>query len=282
METSTGPTTVRRSEAEFRRHVLNTAQEMVDELGGLKVTVDDLSFEKVIERSQVSRSTAYRYWPSLEQFHDDVLLELAGRTWNGTAAFDPETISMVTELVGSNIAKLVTAEGRRGLFREGVRIGVARNFAAVCRSAEWRTYVALTATLLSYPKDSEAHCRTSAALRRSESRFLDYMTEFYQDMAIVLGFRARHPDGLELLAGAGAAVLEGLALRQILTPDLIGRVLTVEGPDGAEEWGLPALCFLAVADSLVEPLPDYDPTNALAEYFNRVSRRRLTPSERLS
>lgn len=221
----------------------------------------------------MSRSTAHRYWPTQEQFHEDVLSTLMGSLWQGTAAFDAETIGQVTRVVTERISDLATAEGRRATFREAIRVGVTRNFAAITGSVEWRTYVALAATMLSRDRKTDRGSSARRIFEDTESALVSYMVEFYEDMAVVLGFRTRYAGGFSVLAGAGAAAIEGLALRQILTPELVDQTFVVEGPSGTEQWGLPALCFLGVADALVEPVADYDPEAALAEYFRRVSSR---------
>src|SRR5689334_20987803 len=98
------------------RRMLDAAQSLVEETG-LTVSLEHLSFEEVIQRARVSRSAAYRLWPYKDEFFVDLLCDLAGPSWQGTAAFDKETILLVEELVTKNFDRVATAEGRRWLIR---------------------------------------------------------------------------------------------------------------------------------------------------------------------
>ncbi len=102
------------------------------------------------------------------------------------------------------------------------------------------------------------------------------MTNFYADMALILGLRLRsHVESDETVAAAGAAVIEGLGLRQLLTPDVVNRPLPLEEAGGPQEWHLAARAFLGIFDELVEPVDDseYSFPKALATYLKRFGER---------
>jgi AcrR family transcriptional regulator len=267
---------VRRSEAEFREHVLKTAAGMVERMQGLHVDLsDDLDFEKVISEAGVSRSTAYRYWKTKDDFADDFLCHLAGPWRLGPFAVDSGTLKVATRVVVDNLERLGTAEGRMEVLREGVRLGTAENFRGGSERVEWRAYFTLIATVLSLPAEAVGRRRrVQAALHVSEARFIGAMAAFYQDMGLVLGFRLKYADAYDALAAAGASIVEGLVLRQIVMPELAERTFQAPGLDRQMvDWTLPALAFMGIVEALVEPDPDYDPTVALAEYFSRASNR---------
>ena len=108
------------------------------------------------------------------------------------------------------------------------------------------------------------------------------MAEFYQLMGDGLGLRLRSPAySYTHLAAATAALVEGLALRQILAEaqhgnpgsrthqhqnldleQLISSPLPGPGIDGKPAvWSLAALAFTGILDTFVEPDPDYSPAS---------------------
>jgi AcrR family transcriptional regulator len=245
---------------------------------GVQVSLEELGFEQVIELAGVSRSSAYRLWPYKGDFVQDLLCDLAGPSWLGTAAFDQETIDLAANIVMSNSEKLSTPEGRRQVMLHAVRDAVAQNFKAIIESQEWHIYVALNASVRT-AGDDESRLRIAAALQNSEMTFVDRMADFYSGMLDVLGLRFRSDAyTVRHLAVAGAAVVEGLALRRLITvavdtakrppyvPDhgwSLAELLTTNLPypeaSDAQPWSLAALAFLGIVDTLTEPaVPDDD------------------------
>lgn len=257
----------------LRRRMLDAAQELVEEARGLTVSLEHLSFEEIIKRAGASRSSVYRLWPRKEDFYIDLICELAGPSWQGTSAFDQGTITVAGTVVAERLDMLQTPEGRRCVMREAVRQGARQNFQAIVTSTQWRTYVALTATILSMP-DNEVRQRVKAALQNAEREFIRRMVLFYEDMAVILGLRLRPPfESFVSLAAAGAAVVEGLGLRQLIMPEAVNQTFFLPGTNGPEEWTMPALGFLAIIEMYVEIDPDYSYEEALPEYLKRLSGR---------
>jgi AcrR family transcriptional regulator len=263
---------------EVRAKMLTAARDLVF-ASGVTISLEDLSLEEVIRRAGVPRSSVYRIWPYKGDFVDDLLCHMAGPNWYGTSAFDQETIDLAAKIVGDHQQELSTPEGRRAVVLEAVRQAVLQNFRAIVTSQEWHIYIALVATARS-TRDDAARARIEEALADSEARFLTTMTDFYQLMAEALGFRLRIPNySYQHLAAAGAALVEGFALRQILAeaqrtdaahrkrqqPDidlggLISSPLPGPGIDGEPaDWSLPAIAFLGIIDAFVEPDPDFSP-----------------------
>ncbi len=269
----------RLAEEELRTAMYRAAQQLVYEMG-VTVSLEDLGFEDVIRRAEVPRSSAYRLRPYKGDFVADLLAYLAGPNWLGTAAFDGETLKLSYRTVAENAHRLDRPEGRRAVVQETVRLAVAQNFKAIVESKEWHIYVALVATVRT-TRDDTARTRITAALAASEAEFVRRMSEFYQQMLEVLGLRLRHPTvGPQHLATAGAAIVEGLALRKVLvdsalalprkdlTEEQRGDVaklqsyidVAVPGPKldgGTTDWSLAAVAFLGILDAIAEQDPDY-------------------------
>jgi hypothetical protein len=101
------------------------------------------------------------------------------------------------------------------------------------------------------------------------------MAEFYNEMAQVLGLRLRPPfDDFATLAAVGASVIEGLALRQIMTPSAVERTYTLTESQHTGEWSIPALRFLAIVDMIFEAVPprQYNRDAALAAYSEYLAK----------
>src|ERR1700730_14821879 len=130
-------------------------QRMLDSVRGLALqagaalTIEPLRLEEVIQRARVPRSSVYRMWAYREEYIDDLLCYLAGAgTLFGTRpVFDPETFSVASKVLADNRHLLATADGRRALLREVVRVTTKRNYQALTESAPWRLHMALVATL---------------------------------------------------------------------------------------------------------------------------------------
>lgn len=264
------------SEERLRRRLLDAAQSLVEAQGGLRVSLDQLSLDQVLNHAGVSRSSAYRVWPNKHEFNLDVLCDLAGPSWQGTAAFDEATIKLARDIVAERLGDLATAEGRRRVLVETIRQAAQQNYEAVVKSGQWRTYVALTATVLSIPQEhADDRKRILDALQTAELTFLSKMADFYSDMSIILGVRLKpHVPDFVTLAAAGASVVEGLSLRQLLASAVVQTPLEDVDEDG-QRWHLAALGFLGVFDKLVEPVSDdkYSLQDAVATYLKRLSER---------
>jgi AcrR family transcriptional regulator len=265
-------------ESRLRRRMLDAAQRLVEREGGLSVSVEHLTLDKVIKEAGASRTSVYRIWSNKDEFNLDLLCDLAGPSWQGTAAFDEATIKLARDIVAERMADLVTAEGRRRVLLEAIRRAALQNYNAVVKSTQWRTYVALTATVLSMsPLEIEAREKVLTALQEAEEVFVRRMARFYEDMGVILGLQLKpHVESYETIAAVGASVVEGLGLRQLLTSSVVNQPLSIEDDTGTtQEWHLAAVGFLGVFDQLVEPIleEEYSFPDALSSYLKRLSER---------
>lgn len=142
------------------------------------------------------------------------------------------------------------------------RQGSQQNFGAVIASPQWRTYVALTTTATSMPQGPQRE-QLLATLRQADEGFLTRMATFYKAISARLGVRLRPEfnEDYQTLAAVGASVVEGLAIRHMIAPDLTDRSFdsTVFSAYGPGEWSLASLGFTAVLNAMVELDPDFVP-----------------------
>jgi AcrR family transcriptional regulator len=266
--TTTGPTSVASAAVGGRRHrmsldeveraVLDTARDLlIGQQGGLTVSLDHINLEVIISAAGVPRSSAFRRWPTKEDFVLDFLCDLAGPNWAGTAAFDEETLRTAIQVAQQNIDLLTgSVDDRRRLIDEIVRIAARQNYEAIITSPEWRTYVALTATLASM-SDETARDRVRSRLYESETTFIKRMTTFYAAMGDFLGFRLKEPYTYDHLTAAGAAIVEGLALRHTLGIELVDQPIPITEGGETRQWVLAAAGFKAVLDAMIDLDPDF-------------------------
>jgi AcrR family transcriptional regulator len=261
-------------DATLRQRMLDAGLRLVEAAGGLTVSLEHLSLESVIKEAGVSRTSVYREWESKDAFNVDLLCALAGPGWQGTAAFDERTIQLARDVVAERLAELHHVDRRRLVAEEAIRLATRRNFEFIATSAQWRTYVALTATLLTMSPESPDRARIQEALRASESVFIGRMADFYSDMAILLGFRLKsYVPSFHVFAALSASLVEGLSLRHILAPELVDTPLAPPAGDANVEWHVSAAGFLALFREMMEEDPDYVFSTAITTYLKRLSDR---------
>ena len=153
---------------EVRRRMLEAGRELAIEAGAA-LTIEHLRVEEIIHRARVPRSSAYRMWPYREDYIDDLLCYLAGvgNWFNDRPVFDPQTFTVLKQVVEDNRELIGSPEGRRALLCEIVRLTVAQNYAALTESGTWRLHMALSATLGS-TRTGEARQKIAAALEESQ------------------------------------------------------------------------------------------------------------------
>ena len=190
---------------EVRQRMLAAGRELALE-AGTALTIEHLRLEEVIQRARVPRSSAYRLWPYREDYTDDLLCYLAGEgSWfSERPMLDPETFTIVKQVLACNKAQLATPDGRRALFCEIVRVTIDRNYAALTESTPWQLHMALLATLGS-TRSGEARKRIAAALEDAQLRSRESMVAVLGYLCATLGLRLRDPaytlDHVQLAGG---------------------------------------------------------------------------------
>lgn len=221
---------------------------------GLRVGLDHIPLEKVIQLAGTSRSAVYRLWPTKEDFQFDLLMHLAGPGWQGDGAFDQETLEKALEVLTKRPDELETAAGRRALLTEVVRISVEHNFKVLSTSAKWSGYLAILASADSL--EGEDSDRIHAELRASTETHSKAMTEFIASITKALGLRLKTPftDMLDFHIAA-SALIEGLSIVAKSAPNLADK--QYQFPSRTEPWSLAAIGYLAILDAMLEPDPDF-------------------------
>lgn len=244
----------RQSADETRQAALTTALSMLTQ-SGLTVSLEHLSIEDLIRTAGLPRSTFYRLWPAKERFFADLLVELATSSESHDAMFYPGTQVAANDVITANQHLLVSHEGRVAVLREAVRVAGRMNFEHFSESVGWRTHVTLV-TSASSLADEDTRSRLVQALQQTENMFIARTAEFYGAALSGLGFSFLPGASAELLAGLGAAVVEGLAQRRLVNPDLADTIITKPGLDGElVEWHPAALGFWGILEGLVDLEP---------------------------
>ncbi|MBT9605727.1 hypothetical protein [Microbacterium sp.] len=248
----------RLSSEESRHRVMTTAVGMLDS-SGLTVSLEHLNLEELIRAAEVPRSAFYRLWPAKDRFFADLLVELATTSESNDAMFYPGTQDVAHGIIGKYQHLLATHDGRVAVLREVARVATRVNFEHFSGSVSWRSHVTLVATASSLA-DAEHRERVASALQETERRFIDRTAEFYGTALASLGFSFYPGASAELLAGLGAAVVEGLAQRRLVNPDLVDTVISKPGIDGEPvEWHPAALGFWGILEALVDIETRRDP-----------------------
>src|ERR1700759_2692094 len=199
-----------------RQRMLEAGRELALEAGAA-LTIEHLRLEEVIQRARVPRSSVYRMWPYREGYIDDLLSYLAGpgSYFSERPVNEPDTISVAQKVIAGNAHLLASAEGRRALLCEVVRVTIAYNYEELSASAPWRLHMALLATLGSTRSDA-ARRRIAAALEDSQRRSRDSIVTILRQLSSVLGMRLRDPAyPLGHVQLSGGLLVQAMALRNV-------------------------------------------------------------------
>ena len=259
-KTAAGRTRVPKDEV--RTKLLDTALNLV-QTNGLTVGFEHLLMDDLIKEAGVPRSSVYRIWESKEAFFEELLSEVANQVSPGRA--DEESLVATWEYLGFRADELRTPEGRRRILVDVTGIAAEQNFESVTSSVQWRTYVALSSTALSYP-DNRVRERIIEALRSSELAFLDQMEVFYRNIIPAVGYRLRPDlnDDYRPLVVAAAAIIEGLGIARTTIPELVEGRYQVDNEGRPAEVSLAAIAYHAMIMAFIVPDPNYDAEAAIA------------------
>jgi len=262
---------------EVRRRMLEAGRELAIEAGAA-LTIEHLRVEEIIQRARVPRSSAYRIWPYREDYIDDLLCHLAGAgSWfNERPVFDPETLTVLKQVVEDNRELISQPGGRHALLCEVVRLTVAQNYGALSESGTWRLHMALSATLGS-TRSGEARQKIAAALEESQRVSRESLVALFSFLAAEIGLRMRDPAAtIEHMQLAGGLLVQSLALRNVQVQaaadgddsgeaahvdTLLNAPLPGPGLHGQPaEWSLAAYAYMGLVDAFIELDPDFTPS----------------------
>jgi AcrR family transcriptional regulator len=244
----------RRSERESEQRMLTAAAAMVAETG-LTVSLEHISFERVIRAADVSRSAAYRRWPHKDLFFTDLVIRLAR---DATPTVFADEVGLIRRLLVEHEGWLYAPQTRQHLVEELVRQLGTHDFEALLASPAWRTYVALHATCAGIA-DPALRDRVRAALAESEHAHTEAVAVAWQRLAELLGYRLRPGLGaatFHTLAVLLTATLRGMLVTAASSPELARplRAAPFTGSDPAD-WSPPAIALGAIASVFLEPDP---------------------------
>jgi hypothetical protein len=261
---------------EVRRRMLEAGRDLAIE-SGAALTIEHLRVEEVIQRARVPRSSAYRMWPYREDYIDDLLCYLAGvgNWFNDRPVFDPETFTVLKQVVEDNRELISQPGGRRAVLCEVVRLTVAQNYSALTDSSLWRLHMALSATLGS-TRSGEARQKIAAALEEAQRVSRESLVAVFGFLAGELGLRMRDPAAtIEHMQLAGGLLVQSVALRNVQVraaagggdcgeaarvDALLNAPLPGPGLNGQPaEWTLAAFAYMGVVDAFIELDPDFIP-----------------------
>jgi hypothetical protein len=261
---------------EVRRRMLEAGRDLAIE-SGAALTIEHLRVEEIIQRARVPRSSAYRMWPYREEYIDDLLCYLAGvgNWFNDRPIFDPETFTVLKQVVEDNRELISQPGGRRAVLCEVVRLTVAQNYSALTDSSLWRLHMALSATLGS-TRSGEARQKIAAALEEAQRVSRESLVAVFGFLAGELGLRMRDPAAtIEHMQLAGGLLVQSLALRNVQVQaaadgddsgeaaqvdTLLNAPLPGPGLNGEPaEWTLAAFAYMGVVDAFIELDPDFIP-----------------------
>ncbi len=239
--------------------MLATGARAVSELG-LTVSLEHLSFERIIQDAEVSRASVYRRWPYKDLFFADLMLALAEST--DLEVDERPLLVDALESIASRREELRSDGGRRDVFVWVLRHALGEDLDAVRSSPRWQTYVAINATFAGLP-DGELRTRVGDALKRTERRFTAARSEVLARVVPMMGYRLVDPldrlDGLEgyrMMAYALGSTYTGLVIRGLADPEVFTATTSMRpfGISESLEWTVAT--YVAVTSMLSFITPD--------------------------
>lgn len=247
---------------DVRARVLKRASDYVDDVG-LTLSVDARQIALFSSDAGVTSKQFAKVWPTPEDFLTDLFCELANQAQIDRA--DTETLLTTWQYISMRSDDLRSAEGRRSVLIDVIRTAAEYNFSVVTASNRWRTYAALSTTIMSWP-EGEARTRVIDALRASELSFVETMESFYRNVLPTLGFHLKpefHNDYQPFVIAA-AAVIEGLGIVRASVPALVEAHFSFPSAAGPETWSVAALAFIGVLDAFFEADTAFRAEDAIA------------------
>lgn len=256
-DSAPGPNRARRIPADQVRSRMIDAARAVISTNGLTVSFAHLPMEEYIRLAEVPRSSVYRIWSTREEFVADLIGEVFERDRYADGV-DPEAQQRIREVYERSGDLLLTAEGRRRVAWETIRIGANSNAETLRRSVDWSSYNALLACTFSM-EEGPARDAVRATAKRIESMLTRRMQAYYDEMLAVFSSSMRPGFTTLQLAHLTAIVVDGLAHRGLLLDDDLDSPVTAPGLDGEPvEWTLAAWTIRSIVDGMLEPVDPED------------------------
>ena len=237
--------------------VLEVAVDLVSQQG-LTVGLGHLSFDEIIQKAGVSRTTAYRVWPRKERFLEDLLRSLADVVSPYYGDWANDIGEKTFDMLKANLSELATAEGRWAMMVEACRVAVNEWAVSVASTPTWKTFLALITTMRSLA-DQELADELRRRLRVADQRGADKIERLYQHAWRLLGFRPRGVTAKDVVY-LGALSLEGAMLQSETLPEVFEPLGMIDpfATGRVAEWTLNSIAYASAICCTLEPDPNYD------------------------
>lgn len=247
---------------DVRTRVLNHAVQYVDSVG-LSLGDSASIMQQLVADLGISNRQVSQLWPTTDDFFADLFDELANQARIDRA--DSDTLLNTWQYLSMRTGDLSSLEGRRSVLVDIIRTAAEYNFDVVTGSNKWRTYAALSTTIMSWP-DAESRTRVLDALRASELAFIETMESFYRNVLPTIGYRLKPQfnHDFQPFVVAAASVIEGLGIVRSTVPAIVEAHFDLPVDDATEAWSVASLAFMGVIDAFIEPDPEFDLTKAVS------------------
>lgn len=261
---------------EVRAKLLHGGTQHVETFG-LTLGIDAAFCSDLARSVGVTPKQFAKVWASPEAFLADLFCELANQAQIDRA--DSETLTTTWQYLSMRIDDLRSPEGRRRILIDVIRTAAEYNFDVVTASNKWRTYAALSTTIMSWPEGG-ARTRVIDALRASEMAFVETMESFYRNVLPTVGYRLKpmFANNYQPFVVAAASVIEGLGIVRTTVPALVEAKFQAQVDGNADAWSVASLAFIGVVDAFIEPDPSYDSDEAISRLNGGID---VTPRDDL-
>lgn len=241
------------ADAEVVRRMLAAATTIV-ESRGITLSVEHLVFDDVIRMAGVSRTAAFRIWPSKERFSAELVEAMAEQAWQGRTPQEDLLRRFGADYVASCQPHTLTGDERWNAFLELLRIAPRDTYELMRSSAASRAGAVLLAMLTTMEPGPDRD-RLLALSRAADQAYLRTMSAFYEATMAGLGLRLRpeYQGDMRPLVWLNEACTDGLSLRDNVRHGY--RDAVVHSPPFApndEPWSIPSLGIAIVATQMVE------------------------------
>lgn len=243
-------------EHQVRVRVLHCALKYVETVG-LSVGLTAEFIQHLSADAGVSARQFAQVWPTTDLFLADLSCAVADQARIDRA--DTQTLVSTWHSLSTRSDELHTAEGRQRVLRDVIRTAAEYNFEVVTASNKWRSYAAISTTIMSWP-DGTSRNRITESLRTSQMSFIETMESFYRNVLPTIGYQLKPMlnHDYQAFVVATAAVIEGLGVVRSTVPAHVESHFTVTTGHTADVWSLAALSFLGMVESFIEPDPQFD------------------------
>jgi AcrR family transcriptional regulator len=221
---------------------------------GVRLSLDHLVFETIIREAGVSRTAAFRLFPSKERFMVSVIESMAEQVWQGRTPEEDQMRQLVRDVLREHAPRRDTVEERWDVVLDLLRIGPSFMFDAWSSSAASGVGAVLIAALTTMQPGPELD-RLLDLSRSADEYYVASMTAFYRAVLDEVGFRLRpeYGDDFRPMVWLLASMFDGLALRaNVRDYPSIG----VDRPKFARHdarWSLQAIGVGSIVTSMIEP-----------------------------